>query len=365
MEGGGGHRLGLGWLTKPVHPVTEVVETKFREAAGSSEAVPFELVLPSRRSGWTSRGRLRDAEEALEGLLPHALATVSQANYRSLWTRYETFCWACTLEEDSLRSVALFMADLIVANKIKSASSIDTYSKIFSAVFSRLGLTSRPRRTGIVTDLHSAFVRMTGQRPQDLFECPTWEEILDLAAALTTTGYPAISIFVRVAWLTAARVANLLTVRLCDISGDHDLLFLTFPANKTDTLRLGQSNVIGEQGLMSELLALISHRVMAEHGRLWTRLWTCTRASVLAAVRAADAGVTTSRAYRRGFITSALLAGCIRPDTAIVSHHLTMAMVGRYSAFMPAAEAVTQQRVVTSAMAVRRGATPGQRLSGM
>lgn len=345
------------WLTAPANPTTERVELAFRTAEGSKEELPWGLLLECRREGWTSKGKFQDSLDALHSLSTHELATSYQGNLRSLWARYKL--WALSLEErvelDSVTTMAAFLAHEVVFGKLRRATAVHTYMKNFSAIASRLNMKARPLKPGPCTALHGTLARILTHQRTDVHETPTWSEILELAATLVRMGLFSISVFVRVCWLTGARVKNLLSCRLCDLTGHRRELILTFPMNKPDRLRLGQSNVIGSMDTTDDLLQLVTMRLRSGCRR-GERIWTMDRRQVMAQVRRADAGVTTARAFRRGLITTALEAGCLRPDVAAVSHHLSMECVGLYHPGVPLAERTAQLRVVAAAQTVTRGA---------
>lgn len=315
-------------------------------------------MLPSRKEGFKSSGRVADARAARDALVAHALETATQGNYRSLWTRYKRFCKETGSAKDSVDTISLFLAEGIDAGRLckETASSCLTYIKIFSAVMARKGYRTRPLKPGPAMDVFQAVTRLLGHRSADRFENPTWHEVELLTEALELMGVWDLGVFVRVAWLCAARVVNLLAVRACDLFGDESELTVRFPSAKTDVLRIGMANTLAERQTRRDLLKLASRRLREARGRAGTRLWPITRATLMAVIRRADAGVTTARAFRRGFISAALACGFVRSEVTVaeVSHHLTLSVMGRYVDGVPRAEMTAQQRVATAALARQR-----------
>lgn len=325
------------------------------EVTGSKEEPPMHLLMGNPLSpGHPDAQRVDD--DNLASFVTQALDPVTASNYLGLHARYEEYCRSCNppRQMDSAVSMATFLCRGVALGTLTKPGTIHTYLKTFSALGSRLGWKSHPLRVGLPRDVLNAMNRLVGSRDArgDVFQAPTYDEVVTLATTLVAQGHLDTAVFVLVAWLTAARVKNLLSLRVCDVIGSAVPLYIVFPDAKTDRERLGLPNVIPVEDVAQRLLQLSRSRLEASGGRTGTRLWDMTREQVLAQVRAADCSISTSRAYRRGLITNALSAeeGLERHAVAIVSHHKDLEVMLRYSLHPPVGEQNQQRTVVRSAL---------------
>lgn len=338
---------------------TEHVAEAFREAAGSGEPAPWDLILPDRppapNAGASGQRELDDANA--NRLRKHAIVQNYQNSLRSLLTRYKTYCRQQQRPVDSPTSIAGFLARGIaigVANPhrprvgLKTHKTVESNIKLFAALAVREKWRTRPGAELEVTELYHSMARMVGSVDANLrgdtFEAPTWVEVCTLSTALYNQGWRAEALFVLVAWLIASRVSDLLKVRLCDLLLSPGAIIIKMPHSKPDRRHQGQINnlpEVEEQDIHARVRVEINTRSVetAQGGRrrLGVRLFPFTREQLLTKVRTVDSTISTSRAYRRGFISAAMEAddGFLDRDIALVSHHERMDTLRLYSQGLP------------------------------
>lgn len=342
---------------------------------GNGEARPWPEVLPyphrsdnKLQCSEERRRRARDNARFVQALCVRYGVSGQQ---RRTWIRYTEWCDELGLPIDDDASVSAWLADQLTQGVSATgralgckAVTVEKYAKNLQSAFGRLKMRTRPMRA--LTQANDTVLgagKTEGRIPEDEFEVPTWAELMLVARAATRATWVGFALpwddfglALRAFGTAGCHLTDGLALRICDIlqpAGLSGEVQLRFPSYKTDLVRIGYVNSLGQgedshlDGDMVAAMVRLRDRRRSEvgPGQDGQRLWPVTSGQFMRQLKALEGGITTARAFRRGLIHNALQLGGLRPEIKVTTHHESEATVGRYTSELPMAERDAQVRL--------------------